>query len=313
MKKLLLPAAVVAGLAGITVALAATFATVSQPDGAYLSSTSRIDFSGLANYTTTTSVSDGVVEASFSTEMSKRQAGVAGGGWAYWGALPDVESTTPAVLYTLGADTLTITLNQPVETFGFELEPNWWDVYNFTVEFRSGGAPVGTITRPITGNQTALLFAASSDAGIDEVTITSDVPWGDFAIAQLRYALPGGPAPTSVPAEVELLVPGSGAISVNAKGGGVITVIVATTPAFDAQSIDVVSAVFGPGAAHEVHGRGHVEDADGDGDADLVLHFDSGAAGLVCGDTEALFSATTVDGTEVSATAPISMKGCSKK
>jgi hypothetical protein len=314
-RKLLLPAAIVAGVAGVSMALAATFTTVSEPDGTYLSTTAKSDFAGLDNFTQVTSVSDGTLEAAFSTEMSKRQAGVTGGGWAYWGALPAVESTTPAVLYTQGADTLSIVLSQPVAMFGFELEPNWFDTYNFTAEFRRSGATVGTVTRLITSNQVALLFAASSDAGIDEVVITSDVEFGDFAIAQLRYQLTGagGQGPGTDPTQVDLVLPGSGAISVNAGSNAMITIVVATTSSFDALGIDPASAVFGPGEAHEPHGQGHAGDAGGDGDLDLVLHFRAQDTGIACGDTEASFRATTLDGEELVATAPVSLKGCGKK
>jgi hypothetical protein len=45
--------------------------------------------------------------------------------------------------------------------------------------------------------------------------------------------------------------------------------------------------VFGPGGAKECHKKGHIEDADGDGDLDMVLHFKVQDAGIKAGDTEA--------------------------
>jgi hypothetical protein len=44
--------------------------------------------------------------------------------------------------------------------------------------------------------------------------------------------------------------------------------------------VDVSSVRFGPSGATEVHGRGHLEDVDGDGDLDMMLHFDPATVGL---------------------------------
>lgn len=103
--------------------------------------------------------------------------------------------------------------------------------------------------------------------------------------------------------------PGSSKNPVNLKSNGVIPVAVLTTLAgeyglpldFDATEIDALTARFGPeglvvsgGGAHEVHDRGHVEDAiersdemTRDGDLDMVLHFRTQESGLGPLETEA--------------------------
>ena len=67
--------------------------------------------------------------------------------------------------------------------------------------------------------------------------------------------------------------PGSDPNSINLKSKGVIPVAILSTDTFDATTIDPLSVSFGPHGAMEGHGRGHIEDVNGDGLPDLVLHF----------------------------------------
>ena len=69
-----------------------------------------------------------------------------------------------------------------------------------------------------------------------------------------------------------------------------------TTPRFDATHVDPLSVRFGPAGATEVHRRGHIEDVDGDGDLDIVLHFETTETGIRAGDTEASLTGKTGDG-----------------
>ena len=46
---------------------------------------------------------------------------------------------------------------------------------------------------------------------------------------------------------------------------GLIPVAILTRGDFDATRVDALSVRFGPGQVAEAHGRGHVEDVDGDG------------------------------------------------
>jgi len=66
--------------------------------------------------------------------------------------------------------------------------------------------------------------------------------------------------------------PGSDPNSINPKSKGVIPVAILTDQNFDAATIDVSTVVFGPAGAQPKH-NGHIEDVDGDGDNDLMLHF----------------------------------------
>jgi hypothetical protein len=76
----------------------------------------------------------------------------------------------------------------------------------------------------------------------------------------------------------------------------VIPVAILTTDALDATTVDPLSARFGPSGAIEAHGRGHIEDVDGDGDFDLVLHFRTQDTGIQCGNPSAFLTGETLNG-----------------
>lgn len=78
-----------------------------------------------------------------------------------------------------------MTLSQPVQIFGFELEPFFFGISEFTAEFYRGNTLVETITREVDGNAGARLFARTGE-GIDRIVITGPEA---FAIAQVRYAI----------------------------------------------------------------------------------------------------------------------------
>jgi hypothetical protein len=97
---------------------------------------------------------------------------------------------------------------------------------------------------------------------------------------------------------------------INPRNKGVIPVVIFTTPTFDAATVDPLSVQFGPGNATEAHGKGHLEDADGDGDVDLVLHFRTQDAQIPCGATSASLTGQTFSAQAIQGSDTITTVGC---
>lgn len=182
--------AVCIGLLVAAVPASAQLTTISQPDAAYVSSTTLLAITP-ANGTPMNSISAGAQTVTFSSPLNA--ATVPGGGWSSWGSPPNTESATPRVLVSSGAS-VTLTLSTPVNVFGFEVEPNNFGVFTVTATFMNGATVLGTVTRTPNGSAGALLAAASSTAPITSVVVTAAAGAGGFAIAQLRYGIPSVPA-----------------------------------------------------------------------------------------------------------------------
>lgn len=69
------------------------------------------------------------------------------------------------------------------------------------------------------------------------------------------------------------IMPGSDRNPVNPSSSGVLPAALLSSPVFDATTVDTTTLQMGPGGATLVHPGGHVEDVDGDGLDDLVMHF----------------------------------------
>ena len=102
--------------------------------------------------------------------------------------------------------------------------------------------------------------------------------------------------------DVEVVIdikPGGNPNSINLKSKGVIPVAILTTASFNATTVDPLSVKFGSNGATEAHGKGHLEDVDGDGDTDMILHFRTQDTGIAGGDTEACLIGETMAGDSI--------------
>lgn len=106
------------------------------------------------------------------------------------------------------------------------------------------------------------------------------------------------------------LKPGSFPNSVNPRSRGTIPVAVLTTESFDAATVDPWTVRFGKTGTEAAPLRFAFEDVDGDGDADLVLHFDSLATAIDCATTEARLKGQTTEGNAIQGSDSVNAVGC---
>ncbi len=102
--------------------------------------------------------------------------------------------------------------------------------------------------------------------------------------------------------------PGSFPSSINPRKKGTVPVAILTTASFDASTVDPATVAFGPNGT--APGQSGLEDADGDGDIDMVLHFETQDTGIQCGDTSATLTGQTFDGQMIEGSDPIKTAGC---
>lgn len=102
--------------------------------------------------------------------------------------------------------------------------------------------------------------------------------------------------------------PGSFPNSVNPRSNGKIPVAILTTASFDASTVDPTTVAFGPNGAAPVHFA--LEDVDGDGDIDMILHFNTQDTGIACGDTTASLTGQTFSGAAIEGADSIKTAGC---
>jgi len=105
----------------------------------------------------------------------------------------------------------------------------------------------------------------------------------------VMLAAPAAAGPTEVDIDIK---PGSFPNSINLNSKGVIPVAILTTAVFDATDVDPTTVLFA--GAEPV--RWAVEDVDGDGDLDLVLHFKTQETIWTVGATEATLTGETYAG-----------------
>lgn len=133
---------------------------------------------------------------------------------------------------------------------------------------------------------------------------STDPKVGDPNTFIFAFAGVGGVPVGGVNVDVDIK-PGSDPNSIKLTNKGVVPVAILTTDTFDAATVDPASVCFGDAEApderdcSEAHGTGHLEDVDGDGDEDLVLHYETRETGIDHGDTEACLTGKTSDGVNV--------------
>jgi hypothetical protein len=87
-------------------------------------------------------------------------------------------------------------------------------------------------------------------------------------------------------------------------------VAILTTDTFDAATVDPTTIRFGRTGTEAAPVHSALEDVDGDGDADLILHFNTQATGIQCGDISASLTGETFGGQAIVGSDSIKTVGC---
>jgi len=153
----------------------------------------------------------------------------------------------------------------------------------------------GKVTTDFAGNDdAALAIALQPDEKIVAAGTVLTARGEDFALA--RYE---GGAVITVAVDIK---PGSATNPIKVSSSGRIPVAILSTSSFDATTVDPSTVCFGDDdhAAQrdctEAHGTGHIEDLNGDGRSDLLLHYETGQTGIDRRDTQACLTGMTVSG-----------------
>jgi hypothetical protein len=231
----------------------------------------------------------------------------------------DVEPAPPANGPYVGWDSNQPPGPNPTITFNFGCTANIEEVtiYVDDSDGEGGVNPPGSVNISMGG--TSLSFGVTDPAGPEpfaatfsglgltgtslSLTLNHSSQW--VFLSEVTFE--GSCQPVSVEIDIK---PGSDPNSINPKSKGNIPVAILTTGDFDATTVDPLSVEFGPDGATESHGRGHIEDVDGDGDDDLVLHFRTQDTGIQCGDTSASLTGETFGGQAIEGSDSINTVGC---
>ena len=147
-----------------------------------------------------------------------------------------------------------------------------------------------------------------NSAGIRKITFSdSDVGSGFNTLVLDRLTF----EPIASVVEVAIdIKPGSFPNSINPKSKGKIPVAILTTDSFDATIVDPTTVLFGATGTEAAPVHSALEDVDGDGDTDMILHFKTQETGIQCGDTSASLTGETLGGQAIEGSDSIRTVGC---
>jgi hypothetical protein len=123
----------------------------------------------------------------------------------------------------------------------------------------------------------------------------------------LAFALRGVPPVTQVFIDIK---PGSFPNSINPRNRGKIPVAILTTATFDATTVDPTTVRFGRTGTEAAPVHAALQDVDGDGDTDMVLHFNTQETGILCGDVSASLTGKTFSEQAIEDSDAINTVGC---
>lgn len=104
--------------------------------------------------------------------------------------------------------------------------------------------------------------------------------------------------------------PGSLVNPINLKSSGRIPVAILKTQTFDPVNVDPATVRFGHSGTEAAPAQFSMEDVNGDGRIDMILHFETRVTGIQCADTSAMLTGKTLGGQTIKGTDSIRTNGC---
>lgn len=98
--------------------------------------------------------------------------------------------------------------------------------------------------------------------------------------------------------------------SINPRSNGVIPVAILTHAEFAASSVDPATVRFGATGTEAAAVHSALEDVDGDGDVDMILHFRTQDTAIACGATMASLTGRTFGGQVIQGSDSVVTRGC---
>jgi hypothetical protein len=170
---------------------------------------------------------------------------------------------------------------------------NWTSNYNGT----TGGVHIKKTNALADGN------------GTGGVTITGVQNTTNYQYNGVTVTTVNGVPVNTLQASIQIKPPSAEPVSVNPRAQGVTPVAILTTTDFDATLVDAATVRFGPNAARN-SSPATLQDINGDGKPDLVLHFRDQDAGIGCGATTATLTGKTLTQQSFGGSEAIRTVGC---
>jgi len=153
---------------------------------------------------------------------------------------------------------------------------------------------------------TRITFGQNDDGSWDRDYWGDEILATEWALLTLEAIAPPGPV---IDVSIDIK-PGSLPNSINLKSEGVIPVAILTTDLLDAATVDPASITFGLTGTEATLLKFAMQDIDGDGDTDIILHFKTKATGIVCGTTAAYLKGRTVNEQAIQGSDSVRTVGC---